>query len=339
MGRVVSLYSVYLERLCWYTLRMFEHHSTDWATNYSRYHHDTQKKTNAVNHMDELCAIFADGTNIALMFTVHRIKFYPNKVWCSFGMYRRATLNRAHTEYIKQIWPKTDKICLCFFFVDEILSSFWISSDFAAILLDFSPQKRITNLSITHIFCMFVCWCACLLRLLELYVLWTHFYFTPFLWLHYLSSESFDFFIYFFLSLLSCCLHWSQHDHCFSILMALFVTQIAIFFISYFLRGHHSIALNKVRVHFYAFVYLLSHCYSSFRCLCTACRLCVCTQAQMTSLNGSLSLIELRVPVYTVRCTRSIRYVHFPNFCTLFIHSRPTSHTIKSFVFLSEMHY
>lgn len=65
----------------------------------------------------------------------------------------------------------------------------------------------------------------------------------------------------------------------------------------------------------------------------------VCMYTSTNDVFEWLSLIELWVPVYTVRCTRSIRYVHFPNFCTLFIHSRHTSHTIKSFVFLSEMHY
>lgn len=36
----------------------------------------------------------------------------------------------------------------------------------------------------------------------------------------------------------------------------------------FFYEATIQIALNKVRVHFYAFVYLLSHCYSSFWCFC-----------------------------------------------------------------------
>lgn len=69
----------------------------DWLTNYSRYHHDTPK-TNAVNQMAglSLCATFADGTNVALVFTVQHSVFTEwNSIQIKFDV-RSACIGGQH---------------------------------------------------------------------------------------------------------------------------------------------------------------------------------------------------------------------------------------------------
>lgn len=227
----------------------------------------------------------------------------------------RNTSNRFDQKLIKFVYF----VLLTRFFIIRIFVGFLLLQS----ILRHNTQKRIPNKSSWRF--SLLCSCARPIRLFEVYVLQTQFHFYPIFMIISFVLGVLWIFDTFLLPVVyigvNTIIVLSSLWH--ALLLELPYTSLHTF-----LRGHHSIALNNVRVHYYALVYLLSHCYSSFWCLCVH-------KYKWRVLKGKIKhLTELSATAHTM-CTMYIfQTLHF-----IYSFETHTHASHKTVALLSTMYY